>query len=323
MVMKTQRRCRMLLGMASISIITGCANLDVDSINSKFNSVTDNIRATASGNSSGGQSSTTQSVDMVQAQAEADKICASHVVFTSDITSGIVVKRDGLGEIDSKRGFFSATKEITVNGVKWTNEYALASKDAKYAILVSSKAKWKRKEISALDLIEKCKNRDTNAVVKHLYDSGDVEQQETAKQVTQELANSNFGRFDDGRDIPGGGNLECRIVNGVNERTANVLQESKVTSRVIGFVLAGNGYQIIINEKSTKTEVGTVDSECPITGIYEMRFGEDKIEGDVSYEIEDTAQIAAYRKIYKDFVEKKKAEEKAKQAAAQEKSLHF
>lgn len=337
MVKEKTRKPLLLLSAACMSIVTGCANMDMESINAKFSNVTERITSGVSGtsntsNPSNRQTDNANTTDegIAAAQAEADKICASHIVFTADITSGIVVKRDGLNNINSDRGFFSATKVIEANGMKWLNTYALPSKDAKYAVLVASKTTWDRKDINTLDLIEKCKKKDESAVVRHFYDSGDIIKSDNAKGTTDLIVNANKGRFDDGvykdpdtfpdsaRPIKTGPR-----VYGTNKLSVNVLQESKVTERVIGFVLGGNGYQIIINGNSRKTEVATVDSECPITGIYEMRVGRNSIAGEVTYEIEDTAQIAAYRALYKEFVEKQKSEDKARLAAEQEKALHF
>ena len=99
--------------------------------------------------------------------------------------------------------------------------------------------------------------------------------------------------------------------------------ESKVVSRQIGFVLGGKDYQVIINESSTAIEVGAYATQCPVTGIYGAGIGKELLTGNVELVIEDTAQMAAYRELYKEFVEKKKAENKAEWRAKQEKNLHF
>ena len=338
MVKEKTRRTLVLLSATCMSIITGCANLDMENINAKFSNVTERITSATSGTTNQStQQTATADEGIAAAQAEADKICSSHVLFSGDFVFGKVTRNNPELKITSERGFYSIKQDFTINGHVWKLTYALANKDAKYAVLVAAKTSWERKQISAADLIEKFKKRDTNVVIKHFYDSGDVVNDEAAKHVTNSLISGGGGTTEhymynierkpnDGLNTFG--NRDERLDNspraiGLENLQVKAERESQKVERKIGCVLAGQDYQVIINESSSTTEAGVVDTQCPITGIYVVRIGGDSIDGAVVLEMENTAQIAAYRKLYKEIVEKMKEEEKAKITAEQEKALHF
>ena len=261
-----------------------------------------------------------------KAQAEAEKICSSHVVFFGEVVSGKVEFVKG-SRVDVERGFYSVDTQEKIGGQTWRMIFALPSKDAEYGILVAVEKQWARKDISGLALTEKFKKLDPNAKVIHFFDTGDVRVPEEEKMVTDKVAApsiiSGEDVFFESKNCSHSLPLTPPRANGLENEKRVDNPGTTVTKRTIGFVLAGKNYQVIVNEKSQCREGAYIVSQSPVTGISYVHIGSNELSGTVSLVMEDTAQIAAYRALYRQYVERTKNKEKEEARERQEKNLHF
>jgi hypothetical protein len=317
-----------LVCVAGILLTTGCANLrnKAEALKNKIQEV--NSAKTASNSNAPQNANNNANENLDNAQAEADKACASHITFFEGAESGKVASVNA-SKISADRGFYSVDiPQIAKDGHNWTYIYALPSKNATYGVLVAVETNWDSEDINCLALIEKFKKRDSQAKVAHFWDSGDIPQPDFEKAMTNTVILGNPSTVNGG--YPASLNeAEYKEMTfaprayGLQNQKLEANPNTKAFARKIGFVLTGKNYQVIINENSLTTVGASLVNQSPVTGISQVHFGVNWVKGNVSLVLEDTAQMAAYRKLFREHVEKIKAEEKEAARTRQEKNLNF
>ena len=348
-------KCHIILTFAifTIFVCTGCGRLVVQPLKTQFNAVRQTIKekndAMAAQNKAEAEARAAQAKAIAEAedakvaQAEADKICSSHINISTAISSGIVYKCENLQKY-CDYGFIFAEKMKESNGQIWTFVYAFPNEDAKFGVLVKAITEWDRKDMDTALLIEKCKNTYQNATVKHFYDSGDVDIDakppmfnldkrnhltENVERKTKVLQGNSVIVKEDFDEK--GNKIQVKNPDFFGKNRAFGLKplelkgkpKIKASERKIGFVLANEMFQIIINEASQYTDYGLYTTACPVTGLYEKVTLKTEIKGTVQFVFEDLAQIEAYRKLYDEQLAKLKEENNNKIKATQEKNLQF
>ena len=308
--------------VAGILLMTGCAKLknSAELLKNKIQEANSGVA-----NVPDDSNKVNYDEELANAQAEADKTCASHIVFFEGVESGKVALVT-TPKISAERGFYSVTEtHPDKKGHMWTYVYALPSKNASYHVLVAVETSWNSEDMNGTALIEKFKKRDSNAKVAHFYDSGNVPQPKKAQEITKSVTSLNeysinytfeSGNYNKGISF-------APRAYGLEAQKLDANPDTNVFEREIGFVLAGKNYQVIINEKAETTVGAYIASKSAVTGISQVHVGKDSVKGKVSLVIEDTAQMVTYRNIFRQYVEKTKAEEKEAAHARQGQNLNF